>query len=109
MGAGFVWEGRGQGTPAPAWPLCHPLTLAPHPTAAAGDLVWAWDPAAKVWWPAEKLDPLRMPAGAWVGWVGVGLQGCLQAGGRAGRAWVARAASSSSSGVQAEVPAARAT
>lgn len=30
----------------------------------AGDIVWAYDRAAGCWWPAEKLDPLNMPAGA---------------------------------------------
>jgi hypothetical protein len=28
-----------------------------------GDMVWAYDRAAGCWWPAEKLDPLNMPAG----------------------------------------------
>ncbi|KAI7841433.1 hypothetical protein COHA_004828 [Chlorella ohadii] len=28
-----------------------------------GDIVWAYDRAAGCWWPAEKLDPLNMPAG----------------------------------------------
>eukprot|EP00887_Chlorella_sp_A99_P001977 scaffold18.g1977.t1 len=28
-----------------------------------GDLVWAKDPLAGVWWPAEKLNPFGMPAG----------------------------------------------
>lgn len=36
----------------------------PPPLAPAGDIVWAYDRAAGCWWPAEKLDPLTMPAGA---------------------------------------------
>lgn len=53
-----------------AWrtsPLPSLLPTALHP-CLAGDIVWAYDRAAGCWWPAEKLDPLNMPAGGLHRW-----------------------------------------